>query len=252
MKPSKVFLASIFLTAVILVIIGAVTSVVLANKNAAANQVAGTQTLQAYQEREATYSQLIEQANQQLAKANEQLQAMRTTQPAQPVIDQQAAAAPAPAITAISAEKAGVIALQAAEIGQAQLKKPELVDFQGKAAYEVTFEKGSIYVDAQSGEILFNGTLPQEISAEKAAQVAADYLNIKDVLKVDKITFRNAPIYRVIFKNGTMAYLDLTGQILYVHPYEPAAPKFEQASSGSGGGGGSAHYEDDHAESEHD
>ncbi len=34
---------------------------------------------------------------------------------------------------------------------------PELVDFQGTVAYEVVLNQGNVYVDAQSGQVLFNG-----------------------------------------------------------------------------------------------
>ncbi len=71
MKPSKVLLISVFITALILVVIGGVTSIAMANKtvpqanNTVDNPV--DNTVQTYQQREAEYNKLIEQANQQLA-----------------------------------------------------------------------------------------------------------------------------------------------------------------------------------------
>lgn len=212
MKPSKVLLVSVFITAIILVIIGGVTSIAMANKPSKSD-TATTEAVQAYQQREAEYNQLIQQANQQLAEANAKLQAIQSQAAQNP-----AAAQPSTGTlnVAISIDKAEQIARQAADPSSLMQKKPDLVSFEGKAAYEVVFQKGSIYIDAQNGSVLFNGTVPQEITAEKAAQIASDYLQNKDILLVDQITFRKAPLYRVIFKNGMMVYLDTTGQITYI------------------------------------
>lgn len=246
MKPSKAFLASAFITAVILIIIGAVTSVAFANKGTDTAALHDYQAREVeYQQREEQYKQLIQQANQQLEKANAELQALQAAQgglaqSGQPASN--AAAAQAGAIAAISPEKAGQIAVGAVDPAETPLKTPELVSYEGKAAYEVAFNKGTVYVDAQSGQILFNGTIPQQITADQAAKVASDYLNIKGILQTDQITFRGAQIYRVIFQNGTMAYLDMTGQITYVHPYEPPGTT-QLASTGDGGGGSGGFYE---------
>jgi hypothetical protein len=250
MKTSKILLVSIFITSIILVVIGGVTSNVLANKSASSDQAASApsqQEIQAYQEREASYNQLIQQANQQLEKANSDLQAMQSQ------INQLKGQAPAeqqannaPAAVGVSAQKAAEIASQVVELGQSPQKEPELVSFEGKAAYEVVFQKGSVYVDAQSGEMLFNGTVPQEISVEKASQVAADYMKNPDVLQVDKIQFRGNQIYRVIFKNGYLVFMDLTGQITYIQAPGPRASAAQVVADagGSGGSSGSHEYED--------
>lgn len=228
MKTSTVMLASVFITAIILVVIGGVTSNVLANKGA--DPAVPQATVQAYQQREADYNQLIQQANQQLDQANAELAAMQSR-------SAQGNSQPASG-AAISADQAGQIAQQAAGPGQVFLKQPDLVDFQGKTAYEVVFGKGSVYVNAQDGSVLFNGTVPQQITADQAAQVAADYLKNQDILQVDQVTIGNAPRYRVIFKNGTLAWLDLTGQITEVQLPAPAVPSV-QASTGSGSSSGS-------------
>jgi hypothetical protein len=73
-----------------------------------------------------------------------------------------------------------------------------------------------------------------QITADKAVQIASDYMKDKDVLQVDQITFRNAPIYRVIFKSGMMVYMDTTGQISYIQKASTPAPVM-QASAGSSG-----------------
>lgn len=260
MKPSKLMLISIFITAAILAVVGGVVSVAAA-KNASTSQVPSAETLQAYQQREAEYNQLIQQANQQLEQANRELQVMQEQVGAAPVgaipasAAQAAPAQPAGAAPAISAEQAVELAKQAVPPGQTLQKTPELVEMEGKMAYEVAFGLGTVYIDAVSGEVLFNGTAPQEISADQAAQVAADYLHIEGIYQVDTIQFRGAELYRVIFKNGVMAYLDKTGQITYV--LQPS-PRVSVQQSSSGGSGGSSitddsggRYEDEH-EDEHE
>lgn len=245
MKLSKEILVSVFITAMILAVIGGVTTIVLANSNN--NKPADAQTVQTYQQREADYNQLIQQANQQLQEANSKLEALQAQ--SAPIQQQ---AAPAALAAAISAEKAEQLARQVVDPGQLLQKQAELVSFEGKAAYEVNFQKGAVYVDAQSGQVLFNGTIPQEVTLDKAAQIAADYLKEKDVVLADKITFRGGPLYRVVFKDGVMAYLDMTGQITYVLHSVPKSAIVEQSqgsSSGQGqssGGGYSDNGFDDH------
>jgi len=112
------------------------------------------------------------------------------------------------------------------------------------------FQNGSVYVDAQTGEVLFNGTVPQEITAEKAAQIASDYLQNKDILLVDQITFRGAPLNRVIFKNGMIVYLDTTGQITYILKSSPKLA--DNQSFESGGSSGPSYSEHEEHEHEHE
>jgi len=253
MKPTKIFMASAFITAVILIVIGAVTSTVMANQaasQAVVETVPSLEELQAYQEREAAYKQLIEQANQQLEQANVELQAMQQQiNQLQPQIT--ADQPPAAQEISISTQQAREIAGKTAEIGLKPLKDPELVSFEGKAAFEIVYELGSIYIDAQTGEVLFNGTVPQIVTPEQAAQIASDYLQNKAILQVDEIPFRGAQIYRVIFKDGTLAFLELTGQITYIQAPGPRVDA-SQVSFDSGGGGGSDHYEDDDSSGEHE
>lgn len=62
----------------------------------------------------------------------------------------------APAGYPVTASLAGVLA-QTAAPGARLVKTPELVDFEGRAAYEVTTAQGLIYVDASTGQVLYNG-----------------------------------------------------------------------------------------------
>jgi uncharacterized membrane protein YkoI len=250
MRSSKLLLASIFITAVILVVIGGLTNIVVAN-NQASNQASNSTpsvdqqaTVQAYQQRELAYQQLIQQANQQIEKANAQLKAVQeqNSQPPTP----QPTAQPV-AQNTIPVDQAAQIADKAAEPGQTELKKPELVSFEGKPAYEVVYEKGSIMVDAQSGAVLFNATVPQQITAQQAVKVATDYLKNTAVLQVDQVNIAKVAYYRVIFKDGTMVYLDLTGQITSIHSPAPVV-----SASNSGGGGGGGGSSQSHTEHEHE
>lgn len=136
-------------------------------------------------EREAQYRVLLEEANRrleeanrQLAKLEQQLQAAQATQsvPA-PVANasrsqatQRPRAQPAPAQpqpqpqpviqAALTPQRALEIALIAAP-GTVAQRMPELVDFQGVVAYEVLLNAGTMYVDANSGAILYNGVVVQ-------------------------------------------------------------------------------------------
>jgi hypothetical protein len=227
MKFSKVFFVSIFLTAVILAVIGGLASNVFAAKNVAATQPT-SEEIQAYQDREAAYNQLIEKANQQLEKANQDLKTLQEqAAQQQPVVNQQSVVS-----VAVSVEKADEIAGEVASPGLVATRKPELVDFEGKTAYEVPYQNGSIFVDAQSGSVLFNGTIPQEVTLEMAQKIAADFLKNTDIVQADEITFRGAPLYRVIFKNSTIVYLDKTGQITYILHDSMASRVLPQTDNG--------------------
>jgi uncharacterized membrane protein YkoI len=57
----------------------------------------------------------------------------------------------------ISAEQAGNIALSNAP-GASLLQEPQLVKLQGTAAYEVLLDRGQVFVDATSGQVLYDGT----------------------------------------------------------------------------------------------
>lgn len=131
-------------------------------------------------EREAQYRALLveansrlEEANQQLAQLEQQFQAAQAAQSASAPIAEAAAqpaqrprvrptpAQPQPAIqAALTPQRALEIALIAAPGAVAQ-RMPELVDFQGAVAYEVLLNAGTMYVDANSGAILYNSVAVQ-------------------------------------------------------------------------------------------
>jgi uncharacterized membrane protein YkoI len=99
------------------------------------------------QERESAYRALIGQANQLLAET---------------------ATAPAPPAFPISADTAVAIVLTTVRGGSLE-KPPELVDYMGAAAYEVSLVQGLVYVDANTGKILANGAIPQVVIVEDSS-----------------------------------------------------------------------------------
>ena len=126
------------------------------------------------QQREAQYRQLIDQANQRLAAMNQQLAAAQVAQQAAPARASAApAAAPAaaPQIT-LSSDAARDIAVRAANFAT-MIRTPELVRFEGKVAYEVGFTRGVVYVDANTGAVLFNGTQGKGGSGQATSQSAS-------------------------------------------------------------------------------
>ena len=113
------------------------------------------------QEREAAYRDLIRQANERLQAAEQQAAAAPAAQPAAArstaVQAKPADAASATPTYAISADAAVGIA-NGVVSGMAMVRGPELVLFDGHVAYEIVFKHGNVYVDANTGQVLFNGT----------------------------------------------------------------------------------------------
>ncbi|HET7378353.1 MAG TPA: PepSY domain-containing protein, partial [Anaerolineae bacterium] len=129
-----------------------------------------SQVIAQLQDREVAYQQLIEQANQRLQQAYEQQKAMaaqinkaraiaaaapRASQPAQAA---SVAVAAQPTGPTLSAESAQNIAIDASG-GKWVSRAPQLVLFENKVAYEIGFTSGAIYVDANSGAVLYNGAV---------------------------------------------------------------------------------------------
>lgn len=166
------------------------------------------------QEREAAYQQALAEANSRIEQANAQL-AQANTQLAQAP----AVAAPSASSYAVSAEQAQQIALGAAP-GAALSKPAELVLYQDRPSYEVTLDRGLVYVDAQSGAILANGAAAPAaqgpITPEQAAQVAITYRGGGEVREVERERERGLTVYEVKFTDGGEVYVDAaTGQVVY-------------------------------------
>jgi uncharacterized membrane protein YkoI len=199
--------------------------------SAAATDQLSPELAQLIAERELAYTQLIDQANQQLLQA-------------QAAIAQQN---PDPAVVSvagsqISPEQAGQLASEVALGGALPTGLPELVNYEGAVAYEVPFSAGNIYLDASTGALLFNGTIslePSPVTAEQAAQVAASYMGNNNVYRVDIVELYGMNVYRVKFTNSDVVFVDQFGQILLVR-LAPAGSESEE------------HEGDDHGDEDHE
>ncbi|MFM2308565.1 MAG: hypothetical protein RLY87_685 [Chloroflexota bacterium] len=122
------------------------------------------------QEREAAYQAQLAEANQRLAVAAARLaeaqgQANTVTQKYNDVINQRArVAAVVPVATDVAAPTTvympieAVTAIARALDADAVLQKaPELVLYQDQAAYELVFDRGTVYIGALDGTVLTNG-----------------------------------------------------------------------------------------------
>ncbi|MGA9191857.1 MAG: hypothetical protein WBZ24_09000 [Anaerolineales bacterium] len=155
MNPKWTLLFAGGLTAFVLVVVGAVAGRAAAQgANPIQEPTAIDPSIQAQlDQRDAAYQKTIDQANQQLEQAYQEIATL------------QAQVAPTATETSgsiedsypISAELAVGLALNLSP--GAKLKKwPELVDFQGTVAWEVILDKGTMYLDATNAILLYNGT----------------------------------------------------------------------------------------------
>ena len=215
MKSNTALTISAILTAFVLVVIGGVVVTAYA-----AGQNNNSQTLASAPQATSSDQQTsIAQAGQQLQQADNNQQVANPAAPQLPV-DAATALATARSVAVSAAVPKGA---------------PQLVSFEGKTAYEVSFEQGMIYVDANTGQVLFNGTQPQstpQIGAQQAAQIAVDYLGEGDVLDVQLVNFNGAMVYQTSFFSGNVVFVTPTGQVANVQ-------MSASANSGGAGGGGS-------------
>ncbi len=233
MKNKSLIAVSAFITVFVITIgIGVITKV--SAKNIQTNS-SPTVDASVFAQREQEYQQIISQANLQLEQANQQISTL-TGQ-----------TLPAPTAQATSeylfnVEHAASIAAQVA--GTAPSNLPELVNFSGTPAYEVVFPNGNIYIDANTGNVLFNGlqVTVANISSEKALYIAMNYLPNSQPVNMDVSTFNGARVYVITFSDGQSVYVDMTGTVVAV---QMASPSQSQPTNNSGS--------DDHHESpEHD
>jgi hypothetical protein len=110
----------------------------------AASRNNGPITQEQIAQREATFQEVIQQ--DELAK---QLQVLQQKQ-----ADERARASEQ-AKPKVSRDQAVSVAL-ATVPGAVLVRAPELVDFKGTAAYEVTLDLGVVYIDANTGTVLYN------------------------------------------------------------------------------------------------
>jgi uncharacterized membrane protein YkoI len=243
MNRQTALLISVFVTMFILVIVG---GVVLAMRPAQpSTDVAALEA--AYKAREASYAELLTQANQRLEEANQQITVL-SGQSGGVVQASQASASP----YAISSQKALEIASLAVGTKTAPKGEPQVVNYENTAAYEVPFDKGNVYVDASSGKVLHNG-VPQEITQEQAGQIAINYLKGGKVYKIEKSDFKGEPVYKVTFWAGFVVDVNMNGQVVYVKLVRENTISASSGDDGGSGGGGAKkpkpeNHDDDHGD----
>ena len=169
----------------------------------------------------------------------------------------QPAPAPAAPAFAVSADQAAGIALGVAAPGANLTKTPELVSFQGTPAYEVILDKGTVYVDAQSGAVLANGAAaPKLISQDQAVQSAQAYLGGGVMKSVNLQNDNGAQTYVVQFSDDSKVYVDaVSGVVVYAeirtNPSQNAGGGSQGGGSQGGGSGGGEHEGGEHEGGEH-
>jgi uncharacterized membrane protein YkoI len=279
------------LTAFVLVLIGGLAtqltqnnasagpeSITLTEPTAIPTATAGIDpTVQALiQEREAAYQQALQQANDQLQQSYQDQQALRdqlsqsqanpqpdtqsVVAPAQPAASSGASSNSAPAY-AVSLDQAKQIALDTVP-GATLTKDPELVRFQDTVAYEVALDKGNVYIDANSGQVLYNGAAPppapaavsapaEPITQEQAIQIASAYLGGGTVVKAERENERGIDVYEVEFADGSEIYVDaVTGQVAYAQLRGDGEQRAEDEQRGEYEDG--EHEDEDHEDEDED
>lgn len=230
MNKRVVLFSSIFLSVLLLVVIGGVVKTVTARQS----QTAISPDLQAQIDaREAEYAAQIEAANQQIRLLSEQVQGQQ----------------PVNVSSKISPENAAKIALQTAGEDELLLQLPELVSYEGKTAYEVQLTDGVLFIDSISGEILFNG-VPARITPEEAAEIAGIYLGGMDPRYATvKIAVSNGnEVFQVTF-NDYLVFVDKFGNVVQAQVLQYANASTN--SSNSSNQSGYSEHEDDH-DDDHD
>jgi hypothetical protein len=92
-----------------------------------------------------------------------------------------------------------------------------LVNYNGKVAYEVTFSNGKVYVDANTGSVLYNGVVVvKNVTGDQAAQIAINYTGNTAVTGIASGTYNNTLAYQITFQNGEIVYVDIHGAILAI------------------------------------
>jgi hypothetical protein len=137
---------SVGITAFVLIIVGAAIGMT-GQAQAAVSPTIDLQLLAQLQTREAAYQALI-------AEANAQTEALEPT----PLPSVMPTPQPTDVVYPISPELAAALALSVAPNAYL-VRPPVLVLYGGVVAYEVTLNTGRVYVDANSGAILWNGAV---------------------------------------------------------------------------------------------
>ena len=239
MNKGLIAIVSFFLTAFTLIVgvsvVNAATALQQA-KQVEATQAAATSNeellIQQMNERETAYQQLIAEANTRIETLNNQL--VSTTQ--------ETTISDVPQSTLLGPDEAANIALQAVNGEDNLTKLPELVNYEGRQAYEVKMSNGVLYIDAETGEVLLN-TVPQRIEQYQAAEIAGAYLGGMDprYAVVTTTILNGTEIFKVVFNNYTV-YIDPYGQVVSAQVYQYVS----NDNSNSTVSNSDTHYDDDH------
>lgn len=206
MKNKSIVLVSIALVAFLLVIGTGIITNVFAKDNAA---TVSTPDLNEFLVREQQYQNLINEANQKITTANQQITDL--------VKQANEATAVSDTPYLFTAQQASQIAANLAGLQPTQV--PELVDFDNKPAYEVKFDEGKfigkVYIDANTGAVLYNGLAQKAtyITTEQAISIATNYLGGGTVVQVYFGSYDGSKVYIVQFADGLSVYVDLRGEI---------------------------------------
>jgi hypothetical protein len=206
MKNKTIILTSVFIAAVLITVgIGVVTNV-----NALNNAVSPSPTVAPVETnlREQAYQQLISDANAKIDLANQQIEALLSVTPD--------ADNDKDTPFLFSSEQAAALAMNIA--GVLPNQSPELVIFNNVPAFEVVYGNGKVYIDANSGKILYNGLQAPvtQINADQAVNIAANYLGRTDVVSIDVSSLDGKTVYVIGFSDGSLVYVDTTGQIVAI------------------------------------
>jgi uncharacterized membrane protein YkoI len=207
MMKNKVLIFSSVALLVFLLVLG--TSIVISSSLKSVAAVQSTPDTQVFVQREQQYQQLINEANQKIALANQQLTELANSQ---------VTVEPTTQPYLFSSEQAAKIAENLAQ--EPAVGLPELVAFSGTPAYEVLFDTnnitGKVYVDANNGAVLYNGlarTTASYITTDQAVQIATNYLGGGTVTAVNFSDFNGETVYVVSFSNGQNVFVSLTGEV---------------------------------------
>jgi hypothetical protein len=136
---------------------------------------------------------------------------IENTKPA-PVVEISTQVSQKPAITTAIDETTAISTAQAdAGIATLSSAKADLVDLNGKTAYEVIFDFGKVYIDANTGLVLGNSIV---VTPEIAGSVAANYLQLNQYNKVSQVTLKGENVYKVSFLQGVNVYVNMKGVVV--------------------------------------
>jgi hypothetical protein len=170
------FTISVALTAFVLMMIGGIVYTVHAGDKSQQAAALSTPTatldastptvdpaiVQAFNEREAAYQQLIAEANARLAQAQQQEQALQ-----EQLAALQANDAPVPSQNVITPQQAADIASNA--LGQTSVYSVEAVSMSGQNLYKVTFSSGDIVYVTMDGQVAGSVSARQSVSPNTLA-----------------------------------------------------------------------------------